>query len=383
MSVNIAGTGLTKISEHWSKSLIDLAVMSGRQALSESNISPDMIIIGNMLSSYASNQENLGSIISEKLGLQGTTTFKIESSSCSGAMAVHVANNILNGKDRSTSGINSILVIGVEKMSDLSPSQLVQAISLGESYEYLQFFGVSMTSLYALFSNLYMERYNISKNDLSYFPALSHKNSVSCKHAQFNREFSVESISRSPIISSPIRLLDCSPIGDGSAAVVLTRSESSNNNNPNTVKILSSSASNSPVNFFERSDMLKFYSTEQCISNALSESQIKLSDIDLIEVHDVVPAITANILESLGFSKPGKAVLDVISGKYTLDSRPFLSTSGGLKARGNPLSATGIYQIIEITRQLQNRSDNNINKTDKRNNYTYKLKKRDFRIVNN
>ncbi len=201
MSVNIAGTGLTKISEHWSKSLIDLAVMSGRQALSESDISPDMIIIGNMLSSYASNQENLGSIISEKLGLQGTTTFKIESSSCSGAMAVHVANNILNGKDRNTSGINSVLVIGVEKMSDLSPSQLVQAISLGESYEYLQFFGVSMTSLYALFSNLYMERYNISKNDLSYFPALSHKNSVSCKHDQFNREFSVESISKSPIIS--------------------------------------------------------------------------------------------------------------------------------------------------------------------------------------
>jgi len=363
MSVNITGTGLTKISEHWSKSIIDLAVMSGRQALSESDISPDMIIIGNMLSSYASNQENLGSIISEKLGLQGTTTFKIESSSCSGAMAVHVANNILSGKDRGTSGINSILVIGVEKMSDLSPSQLVQAISLGESYEYLQFFGVGMTSLYALFSRLYMDHYNISKDDLSYFPALSHKNSVSCKHAQFNREFSVESISKSPIISSPLSLLDCSPIGDGSAAVVLTALESSNNSDSTNVKILSSSASNSTVNFFERSDMLKFYATEQCISKALSESQIKLSDIDLIEVHDVVPAITANILESLGFSKPGKAVSDVISGKYNLNSRPFLSTSGGLKARGNPLSATGIYQIIEITRQLQNKSDNNINNT--------------------
>ena len=143
----------------------------------------------------------------------------------------------------------------------------------------------------------------------------------------------------------------------------MTALESSNNSDSTNVKILSSSASNSTVNFFERSDMLKFYATEQCISKALSESQIKLSDIDLIEVHDVVPAITANILESLGFSKPGKAVSDVISGKYNLNSRPFLSTSGGLKARGNPLSATGIYQIIEITRQLQNKSDNNINNT--------------------
>ena len=358
MSVNIAGTGLTKISEHWSKSLIDLAVMSGKEALSESNISPDMIIIGNMLSSYASNQENIGSIISEKLGLKGITTFKTESSSCSGAMAVHVANNILSG--RGDSDINSILVIGVEKMSDLSPSQLVQAISLGESYEYLQFFGVGMASLYALFSRLYMEYYNISKDDLSYFPALSHKNSVSCKHAQFNREFSIESISNASVVSSPLSLLDCSPIGDGSAAVVLTNSESNNQNNFNNVKILSSSASNSTVNFFERDDMLKFYATKSCIDKSLSQSKIKLSDIDLVEIHDVAPAITANILESLGFSKPGNAVSDVISGKYNFNSRPSLSTSGGLKARGNPLAATGIYQIIEITRQLQNRSDNNI-----------------------
>ena len=123
---------------------------------------------------------------------------------------------------------------------------------------------------------------------------------------------------------------------------------------------MSSTSSNSSTSFFSREDLLKFNSTTSCLNKSLAESKINLEDIDLLEIHDVVPAITANILESLGFSKPGNAVSDVISGKYNFNSRPSLSTSGGLKARGNPLAATGIYQIIEITRQLQNRSDNNI-----------------------
>lgn len=355
MSINISGTGLTKITEHWSKSIIDLAVDSAKQAISESNSSPDMIIIGNMLSSYSSNQENLAAIISEKLGISNITTFKVESSSCSGAMSVHIANNILKSND-----LDSILVIGVEKMTDLSPSQIIKANSLGESSEYIQFFGITMNSIYALFSKLYMDHYNVKKEDLSYFPVLSHKNSVLCKHAQFNREFSIESISKASTISSPLGLLDCSPIGDGAASIVLSKKNTSNFDN---VNILSSVSSNSSINFFERENMLKFYSTEDCLNKSLNESKIKLSDIDLLEIHDVVPAITANILETLGFSKNGKAASDIASGKYKLNSKPSLSTSGGLKARGNPLSATGIYQIIEITRQLQNRSHVNIDDT--------------------
>ena len=134
MSIYVSGTGLTKVAEHWSDSLIDLAVKSAKQAISESNTSPDVVIIGNMLSS-TSNQENLGGLISEKLGLNDISTFKIESSSCSGAMAINVAYNLLQSNN-----VNSILVVGVEKMTDLSPSQIIRANTFGESSEYIQYY---------------------------------------------------------------------------------------------------------------------------------------------------------------------------------------------------------------------------------------------------
>ena len=348
LTIKISGTGLTKITDHWSKSLVDLSVESAKQALSESNIMPDMIIFANTLSSYSSSQENLSTIISEKLGLSNIDSFKIESSSCSGAMAVNIANKLLHSDD-----IESILVIGSEKMTDLSPSETIKATTLGESYEYTQFFGITMNSLYALFSRLYMENYNISSEELSNFSVLSHNNSTSCKHAQFNREFSLDSINKSSIISSPLTMLNCSPIGDGSASVMLSKNNKSNFSD---VDILSSTSSNSSINFYSRNNLLEFNSTANCINNSLKESKINLEDIGLLEIHDVVPAITANIIETLGFSKPGSAISDVISGKYDLNSQISLSSSGGLKARGNPLSATGIYQIAEVTRQLQNRS---------------------------
>ena len=146
LKIKISGTGLTKITDHWSKSLGDLSVESAKQAISESTILPDMIIFANTLSSYSSSQENLSTIISEKLGLSNIDSFKIESSSCSGAMAVNIANKLLHSDD-----IESILVIGSEKMTDLSPSETIKATTLGESYEYTQFFGITMNSLYALF----------------------------------------------------------------------------------------------------------------------------------------------------------------------------------------------------------------------------------------
>ena len=348
MQTKISGTGLTKITDHWSKSIVDLAIDSARQAISESNTSPDMIIFANTLSSYSSSQENLSTIISEELGLSDITTFKLESSSCSGAMAVNIGHKLLNSDN-----LESVLIIGAEKMTDLSPAETIKATALGESYEYTQFFGITMNSLYALFSRLYMEKYNVTSEELSQFSVLSHKHSVTCKHAQFNREFSLDSINKSATISSPLRMLNCSPIGDGSASLVLSKT---NNSNFDDVNILSSTSSNSSTSFFSREDLLKFYSTTRCLDKSLAESKIKLEDIDLLEIHDVVPAITANILETMGFSKPGNASSDVLSGSYDLNSKVTLSSSGGLKARGNPLSATGIYQIIEVTRQLQNRS---------------------------
>ena len=122
MQTKISGTGLTKITDHWSKSIVDLAIDSARQAISESNTSPDMIIFANTLSSYSSSQENLSTIISEELGLSDITTFKIESSSCSGAMAVNIGHKLLNSDN-----LESVLIIGAEKMTDLSPAETITA----------------------------------------------------------------------------------------------------------------------------------------------------------------------------------------------------------------------------------------------------------------
>lgn len=344
--VLVAGTSLTKVGDHWNRSILDLAIEAGSAALKDAEISaPDQIIIGNMFSGFSSSQENLGALSVDGLRLWGTPAFKVESAGASGAMACNVADHIIRSGQA-----NSVLVIGVEKMRDMEPNDVVHATSLGENFEFTQFFGISQTAVCALLTQLYMQEFEISRDELSSFPVIAHKNAVSADHAQFRKAVSVIDVSRSMPISDPLRLLDCAPVGDGAAAVVLSNEDGLAKEAR--VEIAASSASTDSLNFYQRNDMFDFTASRRAIAKALSTIGLSIKDINFAEINDSFSSVAALSVEALGFSKKGEGARDAKEGKFDLNGKIPISTFGGLKGRGNPVGATGVYQIVEAYRQL-------------------------------
>lgn len=342
----IAGAGLTKVGDHWNKSILDLAVDAATAALKDAGIAtPDQIIIGNMFSGFSSSQESLGAMAADALRLWGVPAFKVESSGASGSMALHVADSLVKSGQA-----NSALVIGVEKMRDLEPSEAARATSLGESSEYVQFFGISQTALGALITQLYMQEYEVTRDELSCFPVIAHKNAVTSEHAQFRKAVSIADVSRSMPVSDPLRLLDCAPVGDGAAAVVLSNDDGMVKDPA--IEIAASAASTDSANFYQRDDMLEFMATRRAVAKALSLAGISVRDIDFAEINDSYSAVAGLSVEALGLSKRGEGARDARDGKFDIKGKVPISTYGGLKGRGNPVGATGIYQIVEAYHQL-------------------------------
>ncbi len=352
--VIISSVGYTRVGDHWDKSILDLAVEAARKALKPyPNIRPEVIIVGNMFSSQSSKQEHLGALLASALNLTGTPAFKVEAACASGGVAFNVAYSKVRSGE-----VSSALVVGVEKMRDLDVSEASLALSMAESAEYTQFMGASFLSLNGMLARLYMETYNVSRSELSAFPAIAHTNAATAEHAQFRKAISVEDVSRSPLVSDPLRLLDCAPLGDGAAALLLT-SEEFNGDDESMVEVLSSKISTDIFSIYERDDMLRFNATKDAASKAFSEAGISVEDVDVLEVHDAFSVSAALSVEAMGFSKEGEGAKDAARGLYALKGRYPALTFGGLKGRGHPVGATGLYQIAELWLQLKGRGNVN------------------------
>ena len=329
------------MGDHWSKSLVDMAVQASSDALHGTN--PDLVIVANMLSSLSSQQENLGAIVANAIGVSGTPSFKVEAGSASGGMACHLARSLI-----AAGGLNSILVVGVEKMMDLTPTEITKGKSMNEVYEYTQFFGITESSIAALMTRLYMTEYNITRRELSSFSVLAHRNAAKTDHAQFRREVTPEQIEKSPLISDPLRLLDCAPSGDGAAAVLITNFQRGSLD----VEMLASASATGPAALHERDEPLEFGATRSAATKTFSDAGVSRDDLDIAEIQDDYSGTAGLVLEGLGISKIGEGARDCSKGLFDSGAKVSISSAGGLKARGNPLAATGVYQIAEIVSKM-------------------------------
>ncbi len=353
MSVYISNIGYVKVGDHWSSSLTELAFEASRNILKESPIKPEVLIVSNAFSEVTSSQSNLGPLVADSLGLDGVDSFKVESSGASGSAALHVAVNML-----SSGHAESVLVVGVEKMRDLDPSKVLPAQGISESADYAQFFGISFSSLNALLSRLYMNEYDVSRHELSAFPVISHGNSSTAQHAQFKKKFTVEEVSRSELVADPLRVLDCAPVGDGAAAVLLVNDRKVEKSKSNVEIIASESVSSGSSSFF-RDHSYHFDSTAEATKKALKSSRLSIEDIDFFEIHDSYSILAALSVEAIGLADRGKSCKDATSGKFDLRGKYPISTFGGMKARGYPIGAAGIYQVCEAYMQLTGRAGPN------------------------
>lgn len=350
MKINILGAATTKFGELWNISPRTLAkeVMDG--ALKQSGIKSaqiDALFVGNMLAGILGNQANIASLFAEELGVQ-IPAFRLEGACASGGLALHNAINSLKA-----GAYKTVMILGVEKMTDHNSDDVTTALmSAGSDEERMS--GATFPGLYALMAKAYMQEYGVTEEMLACVSVKNHFHGSFNPKAQFKSIITVGDVMRSSKIADPLKLLDCSPISDGAAAVVITSDPVLAKKISKPVVITASEVSTDTLSLYDRKSFTTLSAVVTASQKAYENAGINCQDIDLAEIHDCFSIAEAIAVEDLGFSKKGQGAKDIADGKYTLTKGKIISNpSGGLKACGHPVGATGIKQIVEITEQLR------------------------------
>lgn len=346
MNISIIGCGQTKFGELWDSSPRSLARQAVFTAIADSGInkkSIQAIFVSNMLSGILGMQSHLGALFAEELGIQ-VPAFTIEGACASGGLAVHSAiNSLLSQK------YNTVLVLGVEKMTDHS-SEFISSALMGAGSNEERLAGATFPALYALLARAHVEKYGTTESQLASVSVKNHFHASLNPLAQFSHSLTLDQVMRSSSVASPLKLLDCSPISDGAAAIIL---QSSSSPKKNSVEIIASEVATDTLGLAARSSLTELQSTKKAAKNALNSCGVTPSDIDIAEVHDCFSIAEILAIEDIGFDKKGEVAKKMEQGKYRLDSKGLvINSSGGLKGCGHPIGATGVKQIIEIYNQL-------------------------------
>ncbi len=344
MKIAIKGVGLTKFGELWDKSLLDLAIEAGKQAIHDSRFlirEIDAVFVGNMLSGNIYGQNHLGAEIASTLGIKGAA-FSNEAACSSGGIAVHLAVQAIEAGTYS-----NVLVVGVEKMTDVSGSEISRAL-MGAGAKEERDAGLTFPGLYALMARAHMEKFGTTREQMAEVSVKNHYHAHFNKKAQYPFEVSLEKVLNSPMISDPLTLFDASPITDGAAAVVLSSDVKKKD-----VTISGSAVFTDSLGLSKRESLTEIKATKEALKKALEQAGVSISDVKVAEVHDCFTIAEILAYEDLGFCKKGEGGKFAESGETKLGGRIPINTSGGLKACGHPVGATGVKQIIEITEQLR------------------------------
>lgn len=348
--VVIAGVGQTAVGEHWEISLRDLAFTAMEEAQRDSGgLRPDALFVGNMLAPILSRQAHLGALLADYAGLLGIEAAVIEAGGASGAAALRL------GYLAVTSGEADVaLVVGVEKNTDqVGPAaEAAQTITTDSDYESIH--GLTPTSQAALVMHRYLHDFNVSHEVFSGFPVTAHANGVLNPNAMFRSAISPETYHKAGVVSDPLNMFDIAPVADGAAALILTRSDLLPPGfSHRLVRLIGSSAATDRLALHDRPDPLAFQAARRSVESACRQAGILPGDVDLFELYDSFSIVAALSLEAAGFAERGQGWRLAAEGQLGLTGNLPISTFGGLKARGNPGGATGIYQAVEATLQLR------------------------------
>lgn len=344
MKIAVLGGTTTKFGELWNISPRELVQGVVGETLKNANLSKsaiEAIFVGNMLSSSLGNQDHLGAFFSEELSLH-VPAVKVEAACASGGMAVHLAVlSLLSGEYK------NVLVIGVEKMTDYKP-ELVNKTLMGAGSDAEREAGATFPALYALIARAHMDKYTTSEIEMAAVSVKNHYHASLNTQAQFKNQITLDTVLHSPVVASPLKVLDCSPISDGAAALVL-----SSDWKKSKVSIIASASATDSLGLSQRSDLTSLKSVKLASLKAYSQAAISSKDIDVAEVHDCFSIAEIIAMEDLGFFNKGEAAKAISQKKTWLGfGHPVVNTSGGLKAAGHPVGATGVKQVVEIFHQL-------------------------------
>ncbi len=346
--VYVIGVGLTKVGNHWDKSLRHLAAEAAIAALEDASIEDvDYIVVANALSGVINAQENLASYVATHLGMVGVPAVKVEAAGASGGAAVALAKSlVLSG------AADKVLIVGVEKMTDYtSLEDTTSALSTFIDSEYEAFPGGTLESMHAMMMRAYMKKYGVTKEEFSHLPLLMHENASTTPHAQLRFKLKPQSYASSPVIAEPITMLDLAPISDGAAAVILSKDKGREGN----VEIVSSGQATDTISTYRRNDLTQLPSVRAAFKRALEA--VPDFKPDFYVIHDYSSVMGYVEVEELGLAERGKASQLFSSGEAKREGSTPINPEGGLKARGNPVGATGVYQMAEAFLQITERAE--------------------------
>ncbi|MDX1414892.1 MAG: thiolase domain-containing protein [Candidatus Promineifilaceae bacterium] len=343
--VAILGVGQTPVREHWDVSLRELAVEAGRQAMEDAGVEQvDAIYVGNMTSGRISQQRQLGALVADFLGQWGVEAVKMEAACGSAASAMRQGILAIASGE-----MDAVLVVGVEKLTESPFRKTTAALATAADAEYELVHGLSFVGLNALVMRRYMHEYGYNRYDFAPFALNAHANGAKNPNAIFRKAIDRQEFDRGRLVADPISLFDASPIGDGAAALLLVPADKA----PEAVRVAGSSSSTDTLAIHDREDPLWLKAAEQSAERAYRQAGIEPQDVDLFELHDAFSIMAALSLEACGFAEPGQGVRLAQEDEILPSGRIPICTMGGLKARGHPVGATGLYQLVEATLQLR------------------------------
>lgn len=349
-STAILGIGQTHIGEQWDKSLREIGGDAAFAAMQDAGVETvDALFVGNMLSSTVSQQSQLGAFFSDWIGLWGQEALKVEAACASGAAALRSALIAVAAGE-----IDSALVIGVEKMTDQIGRDVASALAAASDADYELDQGISFVGLNALIMRRYMHEFGWEHKDFAPFAINAHANAMHNPFARLHEEITLEQFERSAMVAAPINLLDASPIGDGAAAVVVVPAEkvAAAADKPKVV-IAGSAAATDTIAIHSRRDPLFLSAAYASSKHAYEMAGISPDDVDIFELHDAFTIMAALALEACGFAERGQGVRLGLDERISPTGDRPICARGGLKARGHPVGATGVYQIVELVQQLR------------------------------
>jgi acetyl-CoA C-acetyltransferase len=349
--VNVIGAGMTKFGVH-SDSLVSLAEEASFKAIRDSQTIEqkfDHLVVGSHNPEEFVNRGHLSTLLSDRLGLVPAGATRVETGPSSGSSAFEAAFAMI-----ASGHSDLVLVIGVEKMSEVDRGTASRIISKMMSYENEARYGATPPALAAMVARRYMHDYKLTREELSLIPVKAHENGAKNPLAHFQNEITVEAVEKAQMVATPLTLFDCCPISDGAASVVLASDRIVNTLgvSDQAVHVLGIGHGTDYHAVQHRLSLTSFGATITAAERAFSMAKVEREDVDVCELHDAFSIFELVNMEDLGFAERGRAIELVKEGFTEVDGEIPVNTTGGLKARGHPTGATGVAQIHDIYNQL-------------------------------
>ena len=347
--VYVLGAGQTPVGEWWDKSLRDLAAEALQAAVTDAGIErPEALFVANMLASRISNQTQLGALIAGHVGWRGMEAVTVEAACASGGAAVQAGVRAVAGGQ-----LDLVAICGVEKMTDATGGPVTAALATAADADYESAHGATFVALNALLMRRYMHEHQVAREDFAPFSLNAHANAAHNPNAMFRRAITMETWRRAPLISDPVNLFDSSPVADGAAALILGSAELARASGQAPLRVLAGACATDSVDLAGRDDPIDLFAARLSAQRALDQAGLTPQDIDVFELHDAFSIMAALSLEAAGFAAPGRATQLAAAGEIGPRGRIPVCTLGGLKGRGHPVGATGVYQMVDLVTQLR------------------------------